>query len=60
MAKVTVDESTCVGCGVCEQACADVFKVDETGIAKVLKDSCDSCDLNEVASQCPVESIKVE
>ncbi len=57
--KVTVDEATCVGCGLCEQACPDVFKLGDDNIAHVLKDKCESCDLNEVASQCPVEAIKV-
>ena len=27
MAKVTVDTSTCVGCGLCEQSCPEVFQV---------------------------------
>ena len=58
--KVTVDASTCVGCGLCEQACPDVFKVGDDNVAKVLKSSCSACDLKEVAVQCPVEAIKVE
>ncbi len=58
--KVTVDASTCVGCGLCEQSCPEVFKLGEDNIAIVLKQKCDSCDLKEVASQCPVEAIKVE
>lgn len=58
--KVTVDEATCVGCGLCEQACPDVFKLGDDNIAHVLKNECGACDLNEVASQCPVEAIKVE
>lgn len=58
--KVTVDASTCVGCGLCEQACPEVFKMGDDNIAAVLKHECSSCDLKEVASQCPVESIKAE
>lgn len=58
--KVTVDASTCVGCGLCEQVCPDVFKLGDDNIAHVLSGKCESCDLNEVASQCPVEAIKVE
>jgi ferredoxin len=58
--KVSVDATTCVGCGLCEQACPEVFKVGDDNIARVLKHACASCDLAEVASQCPVEAIKVE
>lgn len=60
MAKVTVDKTTCVGCGLCEQNCPEVFTVKDDGIAYVKENSCSSCDLKEVASQCPVEAIKVE
>jgi ferredoxin len=60
MAKVTVDKSTCVGCGLCEQNCPDVFVVKDDGIAYVKAQECSSCDLKEVADQCPVNAIKVE
>ncbi|MBC8436326.1 MAG: ferredoxin [Candidatus Omnitrophota bacterium] len=59
MAKITVDVSTCVGCGLCEQACPDVFKVEGDGIAHVILQICTSCDIKEVAQQCPVNAIKV-
>ncbi|MGE5279954.1 MAG: ferredoxin [Deltaproteobacteria bacterium] len=60
MAKVTVDASTCVGCGLCEQNCPEVFEVRDDGIAYVKKNECTSCNLQEVADQCPVSCIKVE
>ena len=60
MAKVIVDAETCVGCGLCEQNCPDVFEMKDDGIAYVKANECASCDLVEVASQCPVEAIKVE
>ena len=60
MAKVTVDASTCVGCGLCESNCPEVFKIQDDNIAHVLKGDCKSCNLKEVAEQCPVEAIKVE
>jgi len=59
MAKVSVDESVCVGCGLCEQLCPEVFKV-EDGIAKVKASECSQHNLSEIPSQCPVEAIKVE
>jgi len=59
--KVTVDSSLCTGCGLCESSCPEVFKVDDSGIAKVVGDcsSC-NCDIKEVAESCPVEAIKVK
>ena len=59
MSKVTVDVSTCVGCGLCEQSCPDVFQVGGDGIAHVKVQSCAACNLQEVADSCPVNSIKV-
>jgi ferredoxin len=59
MAKVTVDAGTCVGCGLCEQNCPEVFEVQGDGIAHVKAHSCSVHNLKEVADQCPVNSIKV-
>lgn len=60
MAKITVDAATCVGCGLCEQNCPDVFVMKEDGLAHVKAHTCSTCDLKEVADQCPVNAIKVE
>jgi len=60
MAKVTVDENACVGCGLCVNMCADVFELDANGIAKVKANECANCDLHDVASQCPVNAIVIE
>jgi len=60
MAKVTVDESTCVGCGLCEQNCPNVFEIQGDGLAHVKNFTDPGCDLAEVAEQCPVNAIKVE
>ncbi|MEW5758755.1 MAG: ferredoxin [Candidatus Omnitrophota bacterium] len=59
MAKVTVDASTCVGCGLCENSCPEVFKVEGDGIAHVLANACPTHNLKEVADSCPVNAIKV-
>jgi len=60
MAKVTVDAATCVGCGLCEQNCPDVFEVKDDGIAHVKDFKETSCNLQEMVEQCPVTCIKVE
>ncbi len=58
MAKVTVDVSLCVGCGLCEQACPDVFKIEADGLAHVTGGSCNAA-VKDVAEQCPVNAIKI-
>ena len=59
MAKVTVDVATCVGCGLCEQVCPDVFEVQGDGIAHVKSQVSATCNFQETADQCPVNAIKV-
>ncbi|MCK9431974.1 MAG: ferredoxin [Candidatus Omnitrophica bacterium] len=59
MAKVTIDASTCVGCGLCEQSCPEVFEVQGDGVAHVKSQGPTSCNLQEIADSCPVNCIKV-
>ena len=60
MAKITIDASTCVGCGLCEQSCPEVFQVQGDGIAHVKVHACSLHNLAEIADLCPVNAIKVE
>lgn len=59
MAKVSVTEE-CIGCGLCVNNCPDCFELTDEGKAKAKGSECSSCDLHEVASQCPVNAIIVE
>jgi len=59
MAKITVDASTCVGCGLCEQTCPEVFKIESDGIAHVKAQSCSSCNVSDLVDQCPVGAITI-
>jgi ferredoxin len=59
VAKVVVDAATCVGCGLCEQNCPEVFEMKDDGIAHVKAHSCSAHNLKEVAEQCPVSAINV-
>lgn len=59
MAKIMVDSSLCTGCGLCASSCPEVFEMGDDNIAHVVGSKSD-CDLNDVASQCPVEAISVE
>ena len=40
--KVTVDVDACIGCGVCESVCPDVFKINDEGKAEVLTETSDA------------------
>jgi len=60
MAKVTVDEALCMGCGVCASVCPGLFEMNDDNKAIVKGDFCEGQDLKDVASQCPVDAIKVE
>lgn len=59
--KVKVDRELCIGCGLCEESCPEVFALDDEGKAYVLPDAdFEACDLEEVANSCPAEAITVE
>ena len=60
MAKITIDENACVGCGLCVNSCPDVFELAENGIAKVKVAEPQGADLQEMANQCPVNAIIIE
>jgi ferredoxin len=59
MANITIDDSLCTGCGLCASMCPDKFEIRDDNLAHVKDGDCD-CDMNEVASSCPVEAIKVD
>lgn len=58
MAKVSIDESLCTGCGLCAASCPETFEVGNDNIARVINEG-GGCDLEQVASECPVEAIKI-
>jgi len=59
--KVTVDQETCIGCGLCSETCAEVFEMkDDKACVKVdqiPEDLVNAC--REAAEECPVEAIEV-
>lgn len=60
--KATVDENLCIGCGICEAVCPDVFELVD-GIAKVKVDPVPAeaeADCREATESCPVEAISLE
>lgn len=60
MSKVSIDSSACVGCGLCEQFCPEVFELQSDGLAHVKLNTCDEHNIKEAAEQCPVSCIKVD
>jgi ferredoxin len=59
--KVKVNRELCIGCGLCEESCPEVFALDDEGKAYVLPDAdFSNCDLEDVANSCPAEAISLE
>jgi len=60
--RVTVDEDTCIGCGLCAEECPEVFEMNDDKIRvkvdEVPEDVTESC--KEAAENCPVEAIQME
>lgn len=61
--KLVVDQEACIGCGLCAAVNADLFAMNDEGKSEPVVATVDA-DLEaaaeDVASQCPVEAIKVE
>ena len=60
MAKVTVDAAACTGCGLCAATCPDGYEMTGDSKAIVKNENPGTCDMKQVASECPVDAIKVE
>ena len=61
--NVSIDESGCIGCGLCTQVCPEVFEMGDSGVAEVIMEEVpenleDSA--QEAADSCPVEVITGE
>ena len=59
--EVKIDEELCTGCGLCEETCPDIFKMDEDkDIAVIIKTDYDEYDeecIQEAVESCPSEAI---
>lgn len=60
MANIVVDEALCTGCGLCAASCPEVFEIGSDNVAHIKSQDASSCDINQVAGECPVDAIKVE
>ncbi len=57
--RVSVDQALCSGCGLCIELCSDVFSWGSDGRAIATKNESESCNIEDIADQCPVEAINV-
>lgn len=61
--RVTIDKDGCIGCGLCESICPDVFKINDEGKAEVTSSHIDikhETDCQSAAGDCPVNVIKIK
>ena len=59
--KIEINKDVCIGCGMCHNLCSECFSFnEEESKAEVAKqEGCSSCDINDVAGNCPVGAISV-
>ena len=53
---VKIDKTKCIGCGVCQSICPEVFEIDDDGKVKVINQKDFSC-IKEAIESCPVDAI---
>ncbi len=62
--EVRIDEELCTACGLCEETCPDIFKINEDkDVAEVVKTEYDEDDeecIEESEESCPTEAIIVD
>ena len=60
--NVRIDQSGCIGCGICADACPEVFGMDAGGLAEVIAQPNDGNmgAAREAAESCPVSVIIIE
>jgi ferredoxin len=57
--KASVNED-CIGCGLCEGTCPDVFSIGDDGVAHAIEGDVPEDSAQEAADNCPVSAITVE
>lgn len=56
---VQIDMALCSGCGLCIELCPEVFGWQADGKAVVLKQESETCNIEDIADQCPMEAINI-
>lgn len=60
MPKLEVDENLCSGCGTCASECSECFEMGDDFKSHVKKETCENCNLDNVAADCPMGAISYE
>jgi len=61
--KGFVNKDACIGCGLCEEICPEVFKLEDDGKASASENEIPEIlieSANEALDQCPVSAITVK
>ena len=61
--KAHIDRDGCIGCGLCEEICPEVFHIADDGLAQVILDEVPEDvedEALEAADSCPTQVIIVE
>lgn len=61
--KATVDQETCIGCGLCTSVCPEVFSMNEEDKAQAISEDIPSDEestAEDARDGCPVDAIDIE
>ena len=53
---IKVNKEKCIGCGLCQSLCPEVFEIDDESKAKVINQTKTPC-VKEAIDSCPMEAI---
>ena len=62
MARIPyIDQDECTGCGMCEEICPDVFRINDDGVSEVHEPHGATAEMiQEAIDECPVNCISLE
>lgn len=60
MKKLIVDDSVCIGCGMCAASDPEHFTINDNGLSEVIsQENLESDNLKNMVDSCPVSAIKL-
>lgn len=62
MKRACVDQSACIGCGLCAGTAPDVFRMNDAGVAEAYAEitAANRADAEAAVDGCPVSAIRAE